>query len=148
MQNVRKLAVLLLFLSCACASAFAHHVAVVARPDNAAENLTSTELAKMLKSETTKWTDGHGIVVVLNRNSEVALRTMERLTRMPDGKARSFVANHKELFLLTDSDAEVLNAVAAKPGALGMVDVRAVDSRIKVLKIDGKLPLEKGYLPH
>ena len=29
-----------------------------------------------------------------------------------------------------------------------MVDVRAVDSRVKVLKIDGRLPLEKAYLPH
>jgi hypothetical protein len=30
---------------------------------------------------------------------------------------------------------------------LGVLGVRAIDSRIKVLKIDGKLPLEKDYLP-
>lgn len=148
MQDCRKIAALLLFLSCACASAFAHHVAVVAHPDNPAENLTSAELAKILKSEIGKWPDGQSVVVVLNRNSEVALHILERLTSMPDGKARSWFASHKQSILLTDSDVQVLDVVATKPGAIGMVDVRAVDSRIKVLRIDGKLPLEKAYLPH
>jgi hypothetical protein len=148
MQDCRKIAALLLFLSCACASAFAHHVAVVTHPENTAENLTSPDLAKLLKTETSKWPDGRTVVVVLNRNSEVALHILERLTNTPEGKAKSFLVSHKQSILLTDSDVEVLDAVASTPGAIGMVDVRAVDSRIKVLRIDGKLPLEKAYLPH
>jgi hypothetical protein len=32
--------------------------------------------------------------------------------------------------------------------AIGLVDVRAVDNTINVVRVDGKLPMESGYLPH
>jgi len=67
---------------------------------------------------------------------------------MPNAGAKAFISTHKESFALADSDQEVLRLVSSMPGAVGMVDVRAVDSRVKVLKIDGRLPLEKSYLPH
>jgi hypothetical protein len=38
--------------------------------------------------------------------------------------------------------------VAGTPGAVGLVDVHLITSQVNVLKVDGKLPLEKGYLPH
>jgi hypothetical protein len=75
------------------------------------------------------------------------MELLQRLTQRPANKATGFMAEHKSLFVLVDSDAQVLETVAAKAGALGIVPVRAVDSSIKVLKVDGKLPLEKGYLP-
>jgi hypothetical protein len=34
------------------------------------------------------------------------------------------------------------------PGALGLVDVRSVDGTINVVRVDDKLPMESGYLPH
>ena len=33
-------------------------------------------------------------------------------------------------------------------GAVGLVDVRSVDKTINVVRVDGKLPMESGYLPH
>jgi ABC-type phosphate transport system substrate-binding protein len=148
MQARRNVSALVLFLLISWASAYAHHVAVVAHQDNGLENISSAELARILKSEIKKWPDGHDVMVVINRNSVVSMHILERLTSMSNGKARTFAAAHRNSFLLADSDGEVLERVANKSGALGMVDVRAVDSRIKVLKVDGKLPLEKGYLPH
>jgi ABC-type phosphate transport system substrate-binding protein len=147
-MNYRRITIITLFVALTWLPAHAHHVAVVVNQQNSAESLSSPELAKIFKSEMRKWPGGQDLVMVLNRNSAVSMQILERLANMPDGKARSFVAAHKDYFLLADSDAEVLKAVAGKPGALGMVDVHAVDSRVKVLKIDGKLPLEKGYLPH
>jgi ABC-type phosphate transport system substrate-binding protein len=147
-MNYRRITVLTLLVAFCWLPAHAHHVAVVVNEQNATENLSSPELAKIFKSEMRKWPGGLDIVMILNRNSAVSMQILERLAAMPDGKARAFVTAHKDYFLLADSDAEVLKAVADKPGALGMVDVHAVDSRVKVLKIDGKLPLEKGYLPH
>jgi len=38
--------------------------------------------------------------------------------------------------------------VQTVPGAIGLVDVRSINDKVKVLKVDGKLPLENGYLPH
>jgi hypothetical protein len=84
----------------------------------------------------------------LNRNSDVSFQILERLAAMPNAGARAFIAAHKQHFALTNSDEEVLRLVSSMPGAVGMVDVRAVDSRVKVLKVDGRLPLEKAYLPH
>jgi hypothetical protein len=49
---------------------------------------------------------------------------------------------------MADSDAEVLKIVQSIPGAIGLVDVRSVDNTINVVRVDGKLPMESGYLPH
>jgi ABC-type phosphate transport system substrate-binding protein len=147
-MNYRRITVLALLVAFCWLPAHAHHVAVVVNQQNSAESLSSPELAKIFKLEMKKWADGQEIVLVLNRNSAVSMQILERLAGMPDNKARAFVAAHKDYFVLADSDTDVLALVSTRPGALGMVDVRAVDSNIKVLKIDGKLPLEKAYLPH
>jgi hypothetical protein len=34
------------------------------------------------------------------------------------------------------------------PGAIGMIEVHSVDNTIKVVRVDGKLPMQSGYLPH
>ena len=144
----RKFAFLVVFFTLVCLPAYAHHVAVVTQPANPAGAVTSAELGKILKSEIRKWPDGHEMLIVLNRNSAVSFEIMERLTGLPAAKAKAFAEEHKSSFLLADTDVEVLDLVAGRQGALGLVDVRSVDSRVKVLKVDGKLPLEKAYLPH
>ena len=142
-----RISVLASILLVCSVPAFAHHLAVVTHQDNSVKNLSSAELGRIFKSETKKWPDGREIVLVLNKNSRVAMRMLERVSGVPDGKAKALIAAHKSYFVLADSDAQVLDVVVKNPGALGVVDVRAVDSRIKVLKVDGKLPLQKAYLP-
>lgn len=146
MKYLKLSTLVAIILSC-CASAFAHHIAIVAQKQGSVQNLTRAELGKILKSDTKKWPNDRDIVVVINKNSTSSMELVQRLTQLPAGKVQTFVAEHKSLFVLVGSDDQVLDMVAARLGALGMVDVRAIDSRIKVLKIDGKLPLEKGYLP-
>jgi len=46
---------------------------------------------------------------------------------------------------IVDSDDELLRAVESTPGAIGIVDVYAITSSVKVLRIDGKLPFDAGY---
>jgi ABC-type phosphate transport system substrate-binding protein len=46
------------------------------------------------------------------------------------------------------SDAAVIDAVASTPGAIGFVEERSITDRVAVVKVDGKLPMEAGYLPH
>ena len=50
--------------------------------------------------------------------------------------------------IVVDSDEELVNKVASIPGAIGVVDVYAINSSVAVVKIAGKLPLEPGYLLH
>ena len=46
---------------------------------------------------------------------------------------------------IVDSDEELLKAVEVTPGAVGVVDVYSINSAVKVLRIDGKLPFDVGY---
>jgi len=31
---------------------------------------------------------------------------------------------------------------------VGLVDVRSINDQVNVVRVDGKLPMEDGYLPH
>jgi hypothetical protein len=44
-----------------------------------------------------------------------------------------------------DSEADLLRTVEATPGAVGIVDVYLINSAVKVLRVDGKLPFDLGY---
>jgi hypothetical protein len=61
---------------------------------------------------------------------------------------QALITAHKESIQIADSDADVLKIVQSTPGAIGLVDVRSVDGSINVIRVDGKLPMETGYLPH
>jgi hypothetical protein len=38
--------------------------------------------------------------------------------------------------------------VASTPGAIGFVEEHSITDRVVVVRVDGKLPMESGYLPH
>lgn len=138
----------LAFLAACLSPCFAHHTAVVVNKDNAVENVTSAHLAKIIRGEVKKWPDGKNIVLVLHKDSEGEAETLERLNKMSPAEWRSFVATHKDSILFVDTDAEVLKAVQAEQGAVGLIEVHSVDNSINVVHVDGKLPMEFGYLPH
>ena len=49
------------------------------------------------------------------------------------------------LVQIVDTDNDLLRTVGATPGAVGIVDVYAINSSVKVIRIDGKLPFDVGY---
>jgi hypothetical protein len=61
---------------------------------------------------------------------------------------QAWIAQHKNEIKLVGSDEEVLSYVENIPGAVGLIDVRSLNSRVRIIRIDGKLPMEAGYLPH
>jgi ABC-type phosphate transport system substrate-binding protein len=131
------------FLPC-----YAHHMAVVVDKDNNTGQVSSAQLAKIFKAETKKWPDGRNVVLVMHKNSSQEMLTLEHLNKMTGEEMKAFLDSHKGMVVLTDSDASVLEKVQSTPGAVGLVDVRNVDGKVKVLKVGGKLPGEDGYLPH
>jgi hypothetical protein len=46
---------------------------------------------------------------------------------------------------IVDSEVDLLRTVEATPGAVGIVDVYSINSSVKVLRVDGKLPFDLGY---
>jgi len=144
-QRIPALAAFVLTLLTPC---FAHHMAVVVNKNNNVENVTAVHLSRILRSEVKKWPDGKAVVLVLHRGSEGETETLQRLNKMSTDELKALIAAHKDSIVMADSDAEVLKIVQSTPGAIGFVDVRSVDNTINVVRVDGKLPMESGYLPH
>jgi ABC-type phosphate transport system substrate-binding protein len=139
---------LITFLLAFFTPCFAHHTAVVVNKENSVENVTSAHLAKIVRGEIKKWPDGKNIVLVLHKDSTSEAETLERLNKMSAPEWKAFVTAHKESIMLVDTDADVLKMVEAEPGAIGLIEVHSVDNTVNVVHVDGKLPLEFGYLPH
>ncbi len=147
-MSVRSTIYTLAVLSACLTPCFAHHTAVVVNKDNAVENVTSAHLAKMIRGEIKKWPDGKNIVLVLHKDSAGESETLERLNKMSAAEWRSFIGAHKDSILFVDSDADVLKEVQSEPSAIGFVEVHSIDNSVNVVHVDGKLPMEFGYLPH
>jgi ABC-type phosphate transport system substrate-binding protein len=147
-MRIRSTIYVIAFL-CACLTpCFAHHTAVIVNKDNGVGNVSSAHLVKIIRGEVKKWPDGKNVVLVLHRDSAGENETLERLNKMTPAEWKTFVAAHKDSITFVDTDADVLKAVQAEPGALGLIEEHSIDNSVNVVKVDGKLPLEFGYLPH
>ncbi|MFY9682984.1 MAG: substrate-binding domain-containing protein [Candidatus Sulfotelmatobacter sp.] len=147
-MKFQRVGVLVLFLLTFLTPCFAHHMAVVVNKDNNVENVTAVHLSRILRSEVKKWPDGKTVVLVLHKDSAGETETIERLIKVNADELRAMIAAHKDSIMMADSDEDVLKIVQSTPGAVGLVDVRSVDNTINVVRVDGKLPMESGYLPH
>jgi phosphate transport system substrate-binding protein len=147
-MRFHRVGVLLAFLLTFLTPCFAHHMAVVVNKDNNVENVTAAHLSRIFRSEIKKWPDGRAVVLVLHKDSAGETETLQRLNKMTADELKALIAAHKDSIVVADSDAEVLKIVQSTPGAIGFVDVRSVDNTINVVRVDGKLPMESGYLPH
>jgi ABC-type phosphate transport system substrate-binding protein len=127
---------------------FAHHTAVIVNRDNAVANLTSAQLTKIIRGEVKKWPDGKNVILVLHKDSASEKEALAHLNKMSAGEWTAFVIAHKGSIIFVDTDADVIKAVQAEPGALGLIEVRSIDNSVSVIRVDSKLPMEVGYLPH
>jgi ABC-type phosphate transport system substrate-binding protein len=123
-------------------------MAVIVNKQNSVGNMAAAHLGKIFRSEVNKWPDGSSIVLILHKDSAGETETLERLNKMSASDWKAFVAAHRDAIQVVDSDADVIKIVQAVPGAIGFIDVRSIDNSINVVRVDGKLPMESGYLPH
>lgn len=147
-MSARRFLSLCALLTCSVTPCFAHHMAVVVNKDNKVQSVTSAQLGKIFRAENRKWPDGTDVLLVLHKASPDEMVTLERLNKMKESELKSFLLYHKDSIRMMDSDADVIDAVASTPGAIGLVEVRSINDHVGVIKVDGKLPLEAGYLPH
>ncbi|HEY4843970.1 MAG TPA: substrate-binding domain-containing protein [Terriglobales bacterium] len=147
-MKYQRILCLCLWMSLSVTPCFAHHMAVVVNKDNIAQNVTSAHLAKIFKGEVKKWPDGRNVVLVLHSSSSGELGTLEHLTKMSEANVRAMLAAQGDSIRTVGSDAEVIDAVATTPGAIGFVEEHSITDRVTVVRVDGKLPMEAGYLPH
>lgn len=134
-----------LFLSTLCQ---ARDLAVVINKSNSTSSVSAADLQKLLKAAEASWPDGKKVQIFLtDPGSDENRSILQRLYEMAPAEIRN-LQTHKVDIQIVASDEIVLTMVTQNPGALGLVNVYSITSQVKILKIDGKLPLEQGYLLH
>jgi ABC-type phosphate transport system substrate-binding protein len=135
--------------------AAARDLALVSNKVNSVSALTVPDLVKICKGQTNRWPDGKPVTFIMRSPSSPEMKLLlEKVYEVPDSQVKEIIAsaNHGRMghpaVIIVDSDEELVNRVASIPGAIGIVDVYAINSSVEVVKLAGKLPLEPGYLLH
>jgi len=143
------------FLLASLSLAAARDLAVVSNKTNAVSAMALPDLVKICKAQTNRWPDGKPLTLIMRAPSSPEMKVvLEKVYELPEDQVRELIAtaNHGRAghpaIMVVDSDEDLVNKVASLPGAVGIVDVYAINSGVAVVKLAGKLPLEPGYLLH
>lgn len=142
-------AAILFALACTPAVPAIKNMAVVASAGSKLADVPLTELVKYCKGSAKAWPDGRNFVIVLKNPDLPEMRVaLQKLFGGGAAEARLAIAKLNETrqaAVIVDSDDDLLRAVDTTPGAVGIVDVYSINSSVKVLRVDGKLPFDIGY---
>jgi len=151
----RRIQYLLFFLVLSGSLAAARDLAIVSNKANPVSAITLPDLVKVCKGQTNHWPDGKSVTFIMRAPSAPEMKVvLEKIYEMPEEQVKDLVAtaNHGRAghpaIMIVDSDEDLVNKVASIPGAVGVVDVYAINSSVAVVKVAGKLPLEPGYPLH
>jgi len=151
----RKVLITGLLLAAGASLAAARDLAVVSNKANALSAITVPDLVKVCKAQTNRWPDGKAVTLIMRAPSSPEMKLfLEKVYELPEAEVKDLIAtanhgrtNHPAI-IVVETDEDLVNKVASIPGAVGVVDVYAINSSVAVVKVAGKLPLEPGYLLH
>jgi hypothetical protein len=122
--------------------------AVVAPANSKLDEVSLANIVQLCKGQK-PWPDGKNFTLVMHDPETPEMRTaIQVLFGVAPGEMKTLLANvnqSRAVIKIVESDDDLLRAVVATPGAVGLVDVYAINSSVKVLRIDGKLPFDAGY---
>jgi hypothetical protein len=125
------------------------NMAVVASAGSRLQDVPLTELAKLCKGTQKTWADGKSFTLVMKDPESPDMHVaVQKLFGVPASEIKSAIAKLNEtrpVVRVVESDDDLLRTVEATPGAVGILDVYAINSTVKVLRVDGKLPFDVGY---
>jgi hypothetical protein len=150
-----RLLLLALFTLSGTTLALAKDIALVSNKGGTVAGLTMPELVKLCKAQTNRWPDGKAVTVFVRDPASPDMRMiLEKVYSSTAGEVSDLISNanrgrtnHPAIVVVT-SDDELVRKVASTPGAIGLVDVYAINSSVEVVKVAGKLPFEPGYPLH
>ena len=127
-------------------------VAVVVRTDTPAESLTLAEIRKLLLGDRQFWTSNLRVTLLMRapaaHEREVVLRAIYQMSEAQFRQywiSKVFRAEASSGPKIVYSNEMATELVLAIPGSVAFVDAAMVPRGLKVLRIDGKSPGEKGY---
>jgi hypothetical protein len=124
-------------------------MAVVVAADSKLPDLTLAELVKLTKGAQKAWPDGRSFTLVLKNPTapemHVAIQKLFGVAPADVPAAIAKINQSRPLIKIVATEEDVFRTVTTTPGALGLVDVYSINSAVKVLRVDGKLPFDVGY---
>jgi len=138
----------LLLLSLPLAAA-AKKWAVVVPAGSKLQDVPFVDIAKLCRGEKQVWPDGQNFTLVMLAPETPEMREpVRKLFGVGSTEIKPLLAklNSSRPFIkIVEHDEDVLRAVNTTPGAVGIVDVYAINSSVKVVRIDGLLPFDPAY---
>ena len=133
----------------AAAAPASKNMAVVVATGSKLSDVALADLAKLCKGAQKSWPDGKNFILVMKspENPEMRL-TVLKLFGDASGDLKAAIAkvnDSRSIVKIVGSEEDLLRTVEATPGAIGILDVYAINSSVKVLRVDGKLPFDVGY---
>ena len=130
-------------------------VAIIVNQTNPVENCSFEELRKIFMGERSHWPNGRRITLVMLDPSQPERKAVLRdIYAMSEKDLNNhfiqgvFTGSVAAAPKTLGSSAEVRKFVFNVPGAIGYVRSGDVDSSVKTLRIDGRLPDDKDYRLH
>ncbi len=130
-------------------------IAIVVRPDVPVDNLSFPELRRLMLGDKQYWTSSLRVTLLVRapgaREREVVLRTIYQMSEAQFRQywiAKVFRAEAPSAPRIVYSNEMAADLAASVPGAVAFVDASQVPKGLKVLKINGLLPGQKGYPLH
>lgn len=127
-------------------------IAIVVRPDVPADNLTFAELRRLLLGEKQFWASNLRVTLLVRapgaHERDVVLKTIYQMSEAQFRQywiAKVFRAEAATAPRIVYSNEMATELALAIPGAVTFVDASQIPKGLKVLKINGHLPGEKGY---
>jgi len=125
------------------------NMAVIVSAGSKLADVPLADLTKLCKGTQKAWPDGKSFMLVIKNPESSEMRgVVQKILggATPDIKAAIAKLNEsRQVIKIVDNDEDLLHTVEATPGAVGIVDVYAINSAVKVLRLDGKLPFDAGY---
>jgi len=153
---MRKILIVVLILTLFPLSSGATYgggIAVIVNRENATDEVSFEDLVKIFKQERQYWKGGKKIYLVIQEGGatekEVALKKIYKMNDVELKKfwlAKLYKGEISSFPKTLGSNEAVKRFVSQVPNAIGFIDSFFVDESIKVLRIDGRLPKDKGYI--
>ena len=125
------------------------NLAVVISAGSKLSDVPLADLIKLCKGIQKAWPDGKSFTLVIKNPESPEMRVaVQKLFGDPSGDPKAAIAKLNESRVtvkIAGSDEELLRVVESTPGAVGILDVFSINSSVKVLRVDGKLPFDVGY---
>jgi len=126
------------------------NTAIIAAAGSKLSDVPLADLVKFCKGTQKAWPDGREFTLVIkDPDAPETHLAIQKLFGSPSGgDFKTLLAKLNEtrqVIKIVDSDDSVMQTVVTTPGAVGLVDVYSINSSVKVLRVDGKLPFDVGY---